>query len=120
MPLGVAVTVLAAGFALVAVGGAPFAQDVCSLDGRPEGTSVGSDVTLRPPGATECSYAGPGGEVTATTEVPWRDWTAVLLLATACGLSVAALRAGSRRRTAAAGAAGLVVLAFAVAFGLLA
>jgi hypothetical protein len=74
-----------------------------------EGSSLQTELALWPPGATECEYTAPGGAVTRSTHVPWREWGAVALFALGvAGVATAVLGEGRRWLWAYAG----VVLVF--------
>lgn len=67
----------------------PFPQepeDVCPGYEAEERTSYGTSYGLWPPGATDCEYTTPAGEVRHSTYVPWREWLVLAPLLAAAGL----------------------------------
>ena len=85
--VAVGLIVLAAGWTYF---GLPFPQepgDFCPGYGGEEATSYGTSYSLWPPGATDCEYTTPAGEVRHSTYVPWKEWLVIALLLWAAGLA---------------------------------
>jgi len=116
-----AIAVLLAGFLLAWIGAAPFDDDArCPIQNYPEGTVVDYELSLTPPGATDCHATLPNGELDERTVIPWRAWIAVISLALAAGLAVIAMASsGVRHRVGGiVGASMLVALGVGLLFGI--
>jgi hypothetical protein len=85
--------VVAVGLILVAAAWTYFAvpfpqepEDFCPGYGGEERTGHSTSYGLWPPGATDCEYTTPAGEVRHSTYVPWREWLVLALLLSAAAL----------------------------------
>lgn len=92
----IAIVLSVAGLVFVWIGPGAISEDRCLYTGKPDGTAVGMQVSLFPPG-TECVYDLPNGEQERSVYVPWM---AGLLIAGVCmGTGVLCRRwAGGRLR----------------------
>lgn len=120
LPFVVALGILVVGFGMAWVGAPPFPEDACLGDGQPEGSSVSYELSFRPPGATECVYESPGGDVTRSTAVPWREWAAIGVFALACGFAASGVARPAQPSLRRVGIAGvLAIAAGSINFGLI-
>jgi hypothetical protein len=62
--------------------------DVCPGYVPVERTGYSISHTLWPPGATECEWTTPAGEVRHSTYVPWSEWLILALLGCAAALAL--------------------------------
>jgi hypothetical protein len=72
--------------------------DACPGYAGLETTSYSTSSTLWPPGATECEWTTPGGDIRHSTYVPWSEWLILGLVFTAVALVYSWLYAGASAR----------------------
>jgi len=118
-PVILAVLAFALGGAWAWNGLPPFeraATDVCPGYQAEEGTRYTTHHTW-PPGAIDCTYTTPTGELRHSQFVPWREYLLLALFASAVGLGSSALLRGSRRkRLRVSGACALFIAGWIVFF----
>ena len=71
MLAAIALAITATLFVWIAPG--PISEQRCLYTGQPDGTTVGVEFSLLPPG-TECVYGLPSGETERSVYVPWMMW----------------------------------------------
>ena len=113
LPVVLALCVFLLGFAFIWAGLVPHGDPLGFCPGAPqtEGSSIGVEPALWPPGTTRCEYETAAGR-SSRAYVPWDEWIALILVAAAVGIAASALALPLRSGLAAL----LVLAAFAVFF----
>jgi hypothetical protein len=101
---------------LLVLGAGADPEIVCPDSPQVEGSSIAAELTPWPPGAIECTFVSPDGDVMRSIHVPWEAWVSALLFAAGAGCAAMAPFRRRSRLLFAAAAALLVPGAIAVWF----